>query len=50
MHRSAAMEFAQSEVFGIGDDIIVTFTAERYRTSKLGATANTFVNIQGFAG
>lgn len=46
--RTALLKLEQPVLLSNTDQIIVTFEAERYRSSLLGVSSNTFVRLEGF--
>jgi hypothetical protein len=47
--RTGSLLLQQPEkLANIGNSLIVTFQAERYRTTLLGATSNTFTRLEGY--
>lgn len=48
MHGTCDVKLEQPEIMNTVDTLIITFQADRYRSSLLGASANTFTRLEGF--
>ena len=49
LYRNANIRFTQPEILqNIGDQILITFQADQYRTGILGASASAFIRIEGY--